>query len=104
MLIKQLQQIRQKKRPRPLKPERDAYQVALNLLARREHSRVELENKLSKKGFPHEQIERALKQLAANDLQSDQRFLEDFRPILRTKNSFYTITFSLFCIKKAIDN
>ena len=78
MLIKQLQQIRPKKRPRPLKPERDACQVALNLLARREHSRVELENKLNKKGFPCEQIDQALEQLAANDLQSDQRFLDDF--------------------------
>lgn len=48
------------------------------MLARREHSRVELENKLSKKGFPAEQIDRALEQLDANDLQSDQRFLEDF--------------------------
>ena len=48
------------------------------MLARREHSRVELKNKLSKKGFPAEQIDRALEQLDANDLQSDQRFLEDF--------------------------
>ena len=47
-------------------------------MARREHSRVELQNKLSKKGFPQQQIECALEQLIANDLQSDQRFLEDF--------------------------
>ena len=48
------------------------------MLARREHSRVELQEKLAKKGFPHDQIERALEQLVANNLQSDQRFLEDF--------------------------
>ena len=48
------------------------------MLARREHSRVELQEKLTKKGFPREQIECALEQLVANNLQSDQRFLEDF--------------------------
>lgn len=48
------------------------------MLARREHSRVELQEKLSKKGFPREQVERALEQLIASNLQSDQRFLEDF--------------------------
>ena len=48
------------------------------MLARREHSRVELQNKLTKKGFPQEQVERALEQLVASNLQSDQRFLEDF--------------------------
>ncbi len=66
------------KRLNLLKPERDAYQTALDLLARREHSRVELYNKLSKKGFFEEQCERALDLLVANGLQSDQRFIEGF--------------------------
>ena len=48
------------------------------MLARREHSRVELRDKLAKKGFPQDQIEQALTQLVAGNLQSDQRFLEDF--------------------------
>ena len=52
--------------------------MAIDLLARREHGRVELAHKLSKKGFPDEQIERALEQLIERDLQSDQRFVEDF--------------------------
>ena len=60
------------------KPERDAYYVAVDLLSRREHSRVELENKLSKKGFPDEQIAQAFEQLWEHGLQSDQRYLEDF--------------------------
>lgn len=47
-------------------------------MARREHSRVELNQKLSKKGFAQDQIGRALEQLLARDLQSDQRFVEDF--------------------------
>ena len=67
-----------KKRLRPLKPERDAYQVALDLLARREHSRVELTHKLRKKGFANEQIDCALQQLNDRGLQSDQRFVEDY--------------------------
>ena len=58
--------------------ERDAYYVAIDLLSRREHSRVELESKLANKGFPEEQIAQAMVQLLENDLQSDQRYLEDF--------------------------
>ena len=48
------------------------------MLARREHSRVELTHKLTKKGFSSDQVDRALDQLQAADLQSDQRFIEDF--------------------------
>ena len=48
------------------------------MLSRREHSRVELQDKLAKRGFPQDQIERALEQLIASNLQSDRRFVEDF--------------------------
>ncbi len=75
----------QRKRPRLLKPKqttptpgRDAYYVAVDLLSRREHSRVELESKLSSKGFSDEQIASAMEQLLAHGLQSDERYLEDF--------------------------
>ena len=57
---------------------RDAYFVAIDLLSRREHSRVELESKLSNKGFSEEQIASAMEQLLAHGLQSDERYLEDF--------------------------
>lgn len=74
-----------RKRLRQLKPKaststpgRDAYFVAVDLLSRREHSRVELETKLSKKGFDQEQIDSAMEQLLKHGLQSDERYLEDF--------------------------
>jgi regulatory protein len=75
-----------KKRKRLLKPKssakkspgRDAYYVAVDLLSRREHSRVELEAKLAKKEFTKEQIASAFEQLLEYGLQSDQRYLEDF--------------------------
>jgi regulatory protein len=57
---------------------RDAYFVAVDLLSRREHSRVELEAKLAKKEFTDEQIASAFEQLLEHELQSDQRYLEDF--------------------------
>ena len=57
---------------------RDAYFVAVDLLARREHSRVELENKLLKKGFDESMVALAMDKLIENDLQSDDRYLEDF--------------------------
>ena len=65
-------------RKKPLKLERDAYQVALDLLARREHARVELEQKLQKKGFPESRIHQALQQLTEKGFQSDERYIEDF--------------------------
>lgn len=74
-----------RKRQRQLKskaktstPGRDAYFVAVDLLARREHSCVELESKLSTKGFNQEQIASAMEQLHKHGLQSDERYLEDF--------------------------
>ena len=75
-----------RKRKRLLKPKssakkspgRDAYYVAVDLLSRREHSRVELVAKLTKKEFTEQQIADAFEQLLKYGLQSDQRYLEDF--------------------------
>lgn len=49
----------------------------MRLLARREHTRAELANKLSAHGTP-EEIEMVLNQLATTGLQSDARFVESF--------------------------
>jgi len=49
-------------------------QTALAQLARREHSRRELERKLARQGAPGEQIRRVLDELAECGLQSDARF------------------------------
>lgn len=53
-------------------------QAAIGLLARREHSRRELEQKLHRRGATGEMIAEALDGLTADGLQSDERFTESF--------------------------
>ncbi len=50
----------------------------MNLLARREHSARELLQKLKKRDFEHDDIQLAIKELQADNLQSDSRFTESF--------------------------
>jgi regulatory protein len=57
-------------------PSNRAYQTALHLLARREHSRVELNQKLMAKKYAELEIQAALTALAERNLQSDKRFAE----------------------------
>lgn len=57
---------------------------ALNLLARREHSKFELYRKLNQKGFPAGDITKLLKELADEKLQSDERFIESY---IRTRSN-----------------
>jgi regulatory protein len=56
----------------------EARKKAMDLLARREHGRAELERKLSAAGFDSELVTDALQQLADEGLQSDRRFVESF--------------------------
>ncbi|MFT3805379.1 regulatory protein RecX [Arenimonas sp.] len=60
----------------PRRPEPSAYQRALGLLVRREHSRRELKRKLGARGISQEETETALSVLAKQDFQNDQRFAE----------------------------
>lgn len=53
-------------------------QSAMNSLARREHSRKDLERKLLAKEFTPEEINHVLDDLAKRNLQSDERFLEAY--------------------------
>ena len=53
-------------------------QKAAALLARREHSRHELRQKLARHGAGADEVEAALQQLAAGGLQRDARFAEHF--------------------------
>ena len=55
-----------------------AKEQAIRLLARREHSRLELRRKLSARGHAAEVIDAALSELAADGLQSDARFVEGY--------------------------
>jgi len=52
--------------------------VAVGLLTRREHSRAELAQKLTARGFAPADIESQLDRLAAQRLQSDSRFAEAY--------------------------
>jgi regulatory protein len=50
--------------------------VALNLLARREHSLLELHHKLNRRGFAPALIATVLEQLVAEDLLNEHRYAE----------------------------
>ena len=68
-------------KPEPVKPAstKDLRLGAMNILARREHSRKEVRDKLLKKLDPAtELLDAVLDQLVADDLLSDQRFSEAF--------------------------
>jgi regulatory protein len=52
--------------------------LALNLLARREHSRQELERKLGARDFPAEIIEATLTELTTSGALAEKRFTESF--------------------------
>jgi regulatory protein len=54
----------------------DAYDKALSLLVRREHSARELKSKLALRGLDAEQSDAALAKLKSKDFQSDARFGE----------------------------
>ena len=53
-----------------------AYDKAIGLLARREHSARELKSKLARKGLDADESAKALSDLQAKDFQSDARFGE----------------------------
>ena len=54
------------------------YAVALNMLIRREHSQLELSNKLQLKGFDDPDIKHSIDLLIEQKYQSDERFSEAF--------------------------
>ena len=54
------------------------YSAALKILIRREHSQLELSNKLQLKGFDDAEIKRSINLLIEQKYQSDERFSEAF--------------------------
>jgi regulatory protein len=60
----------------PAKPKRSAYDKALGLLARREHSRKELKTKLRQGGYEGEETSVAIDRLGEQHYQDDDRFAE----------------------------
>lgn len=55
-----------------------ARNCALNLLARREHSKAELQKKLLAREFLREEVEEVTAALQSENLQSDERFAEAY--------------------------
>ena len=61
---------------KPAPPARSAYDKALGLLARREHSRRELKTKLAQSGYAVAEADAAIERLGAQHYQDDERFAE----------------------------
>ncbi|MGB0514064.1 MAG: regulatory protein RecX [Wenzhouxiangellaceae bacterium] len=59
-------------------PDGEARETAVRLLARREHSKMELRRKLATRGVDAECIDRVLDRLSQQGLQSERRFAEGF--------------------------
>lgn len=57
-------------------PESALRATALNLLARREHAALELRQKLTRRGFAGDAVDRVLERLRAEGWQDDTRFAE----------------------------
>lgn len=66
---------------------KEVLQKALDLLARREHSLLELRHKLLKRAFPESVIEIVLSEISTHGWQSDERFAESY--IYARKQSLY---------------
>lgn len=64
------------RKPVPDKPRSSAYDKALDLLARREQSRQELQRKLARGGYAADESAAALDRLGAQHYQDDARFGE----------------------------
>lgn len=58
--------------------EAEIRKICLQLLARREHSRRELQQKLRGRGFAGDGMRRVIDELAENGWQSDRRFAESY--------------------------
>lgn len=72
--------MQKKKRPESSgeTPEQRANRLALGLLARREHSFLELSRKLTQRDIPDDVIQATLESLQAENLLSEERFVEQF--------------------------
>ena len=76
--------------------------TALDLLARREHSKFELEQKLRRKNFALDDIEKVLETLARKGLQSDVRFIENYIA-MRSRKGYGPLRIRLELEERGID-
>ena len=57
---------------------KEAWNISVRLLSRREYTRKEIRLKLGQRGYPAELIDKVLEQLISNGYQSDARFAEHY--------------------------
>ena len=75
----------------------------MGYLARREHSRKELGQKLLAKGFNSESIDNVLEQLAREGMQSDQRYIESYL-LSRTQKGYGPVRLGMELRERGIDD
>ena len=81
----------------------EARHSAMNYLARREHSSLELRNKLLRKGFESAVIDKVLLQLQLDNLLSDERFAENYTR-MRTAKGYGPLSIQQELQRRGIDN
>ena len=79
-----------------------AKQVAVKLLARREHSATEIRQKLQQRDFSPDEIANALVELQQGDWQSDERFAEAYIRSRRLKG-FGPVRISMELSERGVD-
>jgi len=77
-------------------------EICLQLLTRREYTRLELRVKLTAKGFEHSPIEAIIDELVTSGWQSDQRFAESYSRY-RIKKGFGPIKIKYELQQRGID-
>jgi len=80
-----MQQRKPPLKPDSNKPERSIRNTAFDILARREHTRLELTRKLKAKDFTESEIEDILEYLIHEGLQSDERYAESYVQMRRRR-------------------
>ena len=75
---------------------------AMNLLARREHSQLELYRKLQVRGYNNDLINDTIEELIKEDLQSDERFAENYIRS-RMRRGFGPIRIALELRERGVD-
>ncbi len=80
-----LKQRKKRLKPNTDKQERSIRNTALDILARREHTRLELSRKLKAKDFSEHEIEELLEVLGQEGLQSDERYAESYVNMRRNR-------------------
>lgn len=86
-----------------LEIDKNIHQIALNHLARREHTRFTLREKLMQKGFSHQSVETVLDILIQQGFLNEERFCEAFIQ-KRIRQGYGPLRISAECHEYGINN